>query len=217
MKKGLIAYYPFNGNAKDESGNGHEGKVNGAALANDRHGDSNMAYSFDGADDEIIVDHKPELNAFPITLSVWIRYSGKEDQSIVSKYMNASYNGFYLHKFYPKSVGCSYLSSVHIGIGGDRKNPETNVLSENTWHHIIITVNENKYALFAGGILTREGLAPKGITKPTSRYPLRIGSFNSPGRIVFYFKGQIDDVRIYNRALTEAEVKALFEFEKVKE
>ncbi len=70
LKKGLIAYYPFNGNAKDESGNGHDGKVNGAALANDRHGDSNMAYSFDGANDEIIVDHNPKLNAFPITLSV---------------------------------------------------------------------------------------------------------------------------------------------------
>ena len=68
LKEGLVAYYPFNGNAKDESGNGHNGKVNGATLTIDRHGDSNKAYSFDGMDDEILVDHKPELNAFPVTI-----------------------------------------------------------------------------------------------------------------------------------------------------
>ncbi|MGK5093982.1 hypothetical protein WDW89_18465 [Deltaproteobacteria bacterium TL4] len=50
---GLVAYYPFNGNANDESGNWNNGTVNGATLTTDRHGNANKAYSFDGADDYI--------------------------------------------------------------------------------------------------------------------------------------------------------------------
>ncbi|MDP6927346.1 MAG: hypothetical protein QGG84_09690, partial [Rhodospirillales bacterium] len=49
LEAGLIAYYPFNGNANDESGNGNDGTVNGATLAADRNGETGKAYSFDGA------------------------------------------------------------------------------------------------------------------------------------------------------------------------
>ena len=51
LTTGLVAYYPFNGNANDESGNGNDGTVNGATLATDRNGGSGKAYSFDGEDD----------------------------------------------------------------------------------------------------------------------------------------------------------------------
>ena len=50
---GLIAWYPFNGNAQDESGNGHHGKVNGATLCQDRKGSNDSAYNFDGVNDYI--------------------------------------------------------------------------------------------------------------------------------------------------------------------
>ena len=50
LESGLLAYYPFNGNANDESGNGNNGTVNGAALAADRFGEAGKAYSFDGED-----------------------------------------------------------------------------------------------------------------------------------------------------------------------
>ena len=55
LKNGLVAYYPFNGNAKDESGNGHDGDVKGATLSADRHGVTSSAYSFDGVDDFILI------------------------------------------------------------------------------------------------------------------------------------------------------------------
>jgi hypothetical protein len=50
---GLVAYYSFDGNANDQSGNGHDGSVNGATLTTDRFGTPNSAYSFDGIDDYI--------------------------------------------------------------------------------------------------------------------------------------------------------------------
>ena len=55
LKQGLVAYYPFNGNAKDESGNGNDGEVKGAVLAEDRHGKAESAYAFDGIEAGIIV------------------------------------------------------------------------------------------------------------------------------------------------------------------
>ena len=50
---GLVGWWPFNGNANDESGNGNHGTVNGASLTSDRNGVANKAYSFDGVDDFI--------------------------------------------------------------------------------------------------------------------------------------------------------------------
>ena len=62
LKQGLVAYYPFNGNAKDESGNGYDGIVNGAALGRDRHGVADKAYELDGKDDHIILSKPKPLD-----------------------------------------------------------------------------------------------------------------------------------------------------------
>ena len=59
---GLVGWWPFNGNANDESGNGNNGTVNGATLTADRFGVANKAYGFDGVDDFISVNHNQVLN-----------------------------------------------------------------------------------------------------------------------------------------------------------
>ena len=56
LQQGLVAWYPFDGNASDMSGNGNHGTVNGATLGTDRHGVAGKAYSFDGVDDYIVSD-----------------------------------------------------------------------------------------------------------------------------------------------------------------
>ena len=53
LQSGLVAWYPFDGNASDMSGNGNHGTVNGATLGTDRHGQIGKAYHFDGVDDWI--------------------------------------------------------------------------------------------------------------------------------------------------------------------
>ncbi len=76
LKDGLVAYYPFNGNASDKSGNGNHGTVYGATLTKDRFGNTNSAYSFDGIDDYIMVDLSVSLkfnpNTSSFTLSAWV-------------------------------------------------------------------------------------------------------------------------------------------------
>jgi hypothetical protein len=62
LNDGLVAYYPFNGNANDESGNGNHGTVHGATLTADRFGNANSAYKFNGTDDRIVVVSNALLN-----------------------------------------------------------------------------------------------------------------------------------------------------------
>src|SRR5262245_46022693 len=75
IRSGLIAHYPFNGNATDATGNGHDGTVNGAALATDRYGMSTSAYEFDGIDDSITVLDAGalRLTSTDFTIAAWLR------------------------------------------------------------------------------------------------------------------------------------------------
>ena len=74
LKKGLVAYYPFNGNTKDESGNGNHGEVKGAALTEDRKGEQNKAYSFDGKDDVIEISSSPSIKKMKaVSVSLWVK------------------------------------------------------------------------------------------------------------------------------------------------
>jgi hypothetical protein len=70
---GLVAYYPFNGNANDESGNGNHGMVYGATLTVDRFGNANSAYSFDGMNDYIVTNYSGILGKNPGTISLWLK------------------------------------------------------------------------------------------------------------------------------------------------
>lgn len=86
---GLVAYYPFNGNANDSSGNGNNGTNHGATLATDRFGNSNSAYSFDGVSSYIDCGNGTSLKvANDITVAAWIKSGFSTDQSpeVASKY-----------------------------------------------------------------------------------------------------------------------------------
>ncbi len=70
---GLVGWWPFNGNANDESGNGNNGTVNGATLTTDRFGVANKAYSFDGTNSNIVIADNTLLRPTNITISVWVK------------------------------------------------------------------------------------------------------------------------------------------------
>ncbi|KPA19280.1 hypothetical protein MHK_000504 [Candidatus Magnetomorum sp. HK-1] len=87
LDHGLVAYYPFNGNANDESGNGNDGVVNGATLTIDRYGNNDSAYLFDGDNDYINVKDSSSLDiSSTITISCWIKTKGSASYSgIINK------------------------------------------------------------------------------------------------------------------------------------
>src|SRR4051794_11322695 len=77
LNNGLIAYYPFNGNANDESGTSNNAGVNGATLSNDRFAEANQAYSFDGTKDFLSAPSSASLDlATNGTISLWMYWNG---------------------------------------------------------------------------------------------------------------------------------------------
>jgi len=84
---GLVAYYPFNGNGNDESGNEHHGKVMGPILAADRFGNEKSAYYFDGIDDEIFIGYDSDLDVLgDISICVWFKTDISQWGSLVSNF-----------------------------------------------------------------------------------------------------------------------------------
>ena len=75
LKQGLVAYYPFNGNANDESVNSNHGTVSGATLTTDRNGSAGRAYHFDGVNDWVDVTNNsmPVTGAAHKTMSFWMK------------------------------------------------------------------------------------------------------------------------------------------------
>ena len=73
INDGLVAHYPFNGNALDESGNGNDGIVHGATLIADRYGNTDSAYHFDGVNDYIYIQYDTSLVPANYTVVVWYR------------------------------------------------------------------------------------------------------------------------------------------------
>jgi Concanavalin A-like lectin/glucanases superfamily len=218
---GLVAYYPFNGNANDESGNGNHGTVNGATLTTDRFGNANRAYNFNGTTDFIDVADSPTLDVTSeLTLSVWINeFSANLNVS------QSAYNGRIIEKGYAGQNNGYLLDAV----GSINSNPCSNTAttiktrfiagvgvmgnscySFNNWHHLIATFNQGLLKVYIDGVLdvSYNGTVS---TIPTNNLPLRIGyTQGAAGCGCEYFRGEIDDIRIYNRALSESEVQQLY-------
>jgi hypothetical protein len=87
LNDGLVAYYPFDGNANDESSNRHDGTVNGPTLTEDRFGNANSAYSFDGVNDfiEIANSDTLEIGYHDYTIAAWIKTAPNNNGRIFSK------------------------------------------------------------------------------------------------------------------------------------
>jgi len=196
LEEGLVAYYPFNGNANDESGNNNHGIVNGATLAADRFGNENSAYSFDGVDDYVNVMNLPITDG--VTLGAWVKAASFDSQDymdpVVSQHGSGS--GFELRVGDGHAVMIVTTGGVHsIADAGQ-------VLAVNEWYHLAGTYDGNELKIYVNGVLKKATFVSGTITKYS-------GSLNI-GRNSYWtnrlFNGAIDEVAIYNRALTEDEI-----------
>jgi len=202
--QGLIAYYPFNGNANDESGNGHNGTVFGnTILTTDRFGNSNHAFQFDGTDDYIEIENGLKISNISFSVSLWALM----DQP---KY---AFNCI---------LGQGPMSSntnLHIGFrnNGSQKNFTFDFFNDglnvpNTYtdaqlHHWVCTydANSNERKAYRDGILVGNDISFSDYLGSGKLY---IGIQHLDQRC--YFHGSIDDIRIYNRSLTLSEIQQLY-------
>ncbi len=215
---GLIAFYPFNGNADDESGNGNHGAVHGATLTEDRFGNADSSYRFDGLDDYIDVGRP--LVSGDFTISFWLRSNGLQNRFAVPISQGSmAYRGFgFIFSKTPYN-GFSWGSSK------GRKTSDANwgksawhtlnfhfqqdISKDVTWHHLLATRRGAIIVIFRDGVY-QDSLSDFPINY--GRFKFNIGrasrnkDFNHRS-----FKGDIDDVRIYNRHLNEEEIRVLYQ------
>jgi len=202
---GLVAYYPFNGNANDESGNNNNGTVNGATLTADRKGNANKAYSFDGVNDFItLVDNTFDFANHDYSISIWAKWSCNPNTGThLFDKQGYPINGGNGYRLFTNSNG-----NLSYGVSGSpyKEFVTTNIPQTNQWYNILIVVSitGNTQIYLNGNLLFTD----------ISSAIIGNNAILTIGKRVDYssslFCGSIDDIRIYNRALTETEIQALY-------
>ncbi len=212
---GLVAWYPFNGNANDESGNGNNGLVNGASLTADRFNQNASAYDFNGIDNFIEVTHSPELQFFSnLTISCWVKiedYSTNPTwgtRTILSKPRGYLGSGLFLYSV-NETVGV-YGGGVFNSWPDGYSVNSSEQLPLNDWENIILTYDGSFLRLYKNGELINSTYSTIELDPATT--PLYIGRefLSDPPNYSRWFKGSVDDIVLYNRALTESEITALY-------
>lgn len=180
----LIAYYPFNGNALDESGREHDGKLVNVTLTEDRFAISRKAYQFNGDSYIKIEDAFAEEDFNGVTVALWL---------------------------YPTNINTVLLAHTQdMGLLVDKDNSlwfysviAKAAITKNEWQHLVASIDQ-----FGNVDLYKNGLHIKGGSAefmPPSGEQIIFG-----GSLV----GKMDEIRVYNNALSEAEVAKIYNKEK---
>jgi len=208
---GLVGWWPFNGNANDESGNGNNGTVNGATLTTDRFGNINKAYSFDGSN-FIELSSSVSIESIEIndqfTLSVWFNNQNPNINgvfSLLNKHNPISDKGWEL--FVAQNFMEFYLNDVGT-IGYSPTNNCFPLIPANSWQHLVFSYNQQlqEGKLYLNGVLLCTIVINIDIPDTNSGSLYYGASFSGPDE---YNVGKLDDIGIWNRALTEPEINAL--------
>jgi parallel beta-helix repeat protein len=209
MENDLMAWWNFNegngSNAYDYSGNDNNGIINGASWTT---GISGNALDFDGIDDYVNCGNTQTLNINnSITICAWIKYHTMNywSQVIVGKWASITSSSYvlYLYNLTGGIIGkpgfsVCYNNDLHSDIS----------LQADTWYFIAGTFNQqtDEYKLYLNGVVIYSSTFTGGISQ--SNEPVFIGDCTDSEP--HYYDGIIDEVRIYNRSLTEAEIQELF-------
>ena len=219
LEDGLVADYPFDGNANDASGNGNNGTVNGAQLSADRFGNPNSAFSFDGADDFISIGNgvKPPM---PLTVNVWFNLDTignfiplfRNDRLDGGSFRNGVFLSIRNNK-----LGTQILSG--FSVQSTRKGVITanDVFEVGKWTMMTAVFESvNNFHIYVNG--SEQSVVPNTGTGNSLTYSTADGAIGSVDNTtnnasVFtsnFFDGSIDDVKVYNRTLTDSEIQELF-------
>jgi hypothetical protein len=203
---GLIAYYPFNGNTNDESGNGMNLSIAGTPnLIKDRFNNSNSAFSYNGTSDYLYRNRTTQLlPTSALTVSAWVysdQIDGEEDV-VLSTIDTPDYGGYQITLSRQK-----VYFVVRTPNQEEVKADFNNIKSK--WAHIVGTYDGNYIKLYVNGSLLASNTLSSSIKYGTAN-SFRIGSNETPPGADRKLKGCIDDVRIYNRSLSDVEILSLF-------
>lgn len=206
----LRAYYPFDGNFQDASGNGHNGTANGSVLTTDRNGNENSACYFNGtnATMEIGTGVKP---SFPFTIVAWVNGSG----GLIS---NDSWGTYYYGFHVNWSLTTPQIAFGDGGFSASYSRRERSPLGFGGvapgWHHLAIvaySVTDTRW--YIDGVYYDDQAGGNG-TATSMAYSGGSGRVGRNAASAQYFNGSVDELRVYNGALSQSQITDLPEYDK---
>jgi uncharacterized protein (TIGR02145 family) len=208
---GLVAYYPFNGNANDLSGNANNGTVNGATPTTDRKGVASAAYSFNGSNQYLDIANVINFSRTDnYTLNFWINSSSLAVNNFIFSNENSAMN-FKGYTGFVKPDGKVVLDLLDHYISSRKTIETSQTLAANQWHFIsfIQKGSPDNIEIWINGQKTTTTITIN--TLGTYDYLSSISSYIGRRRYDDQrFTGKIDDIRIYNRVLTATEIQLLY-------
>ena len=210
---GLVAWYPFNGNAGDSSGFGNHGTTSNVSLTTDRVNSANSAYQFNGTNSKITVPTNISLRPNNrITVCAWIRSENKTASAwnmiFSHRYsdLGTPYDSYKIGTF----PTAGYNNRWSFGIGVQSTLTQTELLSkpkvDNVWMHIAASYDGIAMKVFLNGLLDT---SYNTVINTIAYGSIGLNIGNSIPNSSDAFLGKIDDLRIYDRALSTNEIKAL--------
>ncbi len=211
---GLVAYYPFNGNADDASGNGNHGTVHGATLTEDRFGNPNSAYYFDGIDDEIAINNPDILNntkAITINIVFMLKqqrshfspiiYKGETKFDSNNQPINERTFSFWITKFGELHLaGADHIGQQHLNI-------PRNFVKPGVWYNYTGVIDRNKGKIFSyidGHQIAQDNIRTNEPVRNSN--PVLIATTRERNDRFTNFNGVIDEIRFFDRALDHSEI-----------
>ena len=191
---GLVGWWPFNGNANDESGNGNNGSNNGATLTTDRNGVANQAYSFDGIDDYISILRNYQGS---FTTSIWFNSNGNSQYKPLIDAFDVNWE---------IQIIDSFLAYVSFDNSSNYQVFNSSVLiTNNNWNNLICTYNSSILNFYLNGTQIDQFTV--------NTLPINSGNYFLGASLTGsdqYFEGKLDDIGIWNRVLTTCEIQNLY-------
>lgn len=233
-KVGLVGYWSFSGNANDMSGNNNNGVPSNVVLTTDRFGKSNNAYFFNGLDSRIEIDNKIfDVGWHSFTISCWANSSSFEnpnnynDSQIIFNTM--PHNGIGWAMYNGKNPFDSSWNNKYVFLVGSKpENRNWDVVlfngqsiqnrTINTWNHLVLVKKGPIYSMYINGELDKVVIGNNSVSSFLCK--MVFGNIAS-GIDNEGFLGKLDDFGVWNRALTESEIKSIgmlyFSLRKIKQ
>lgn len=205
LQKGLVGDWSLNGNAKDATPYSNNGTVNSATLTTDRKGRTNSAYAFTAASSHSVSlgTGVPSLTGGDFTVSLWAKASsGNGTPSVFSQGIPGSWPTNLFIIYYGDTANSN---GIRIWHGTSIITNTVSVLDGN-WRHVVLTRSGSNFTLYKNAVQAATGTSASNFTSTSST----IGANNNNGTLGQFYNGSLDDIRIWKRALTTAEISTLY-------
>jgi len=203
---GLVGHWELNGNGTDSSGNGNNGAVTGPTPTTDRFGTSGGALAFTSAamNEAVNITNETPFDLTAFTITAFVRLApSTATRVIVSKAPPTGFGNFTLQINADNSAAPTRLSWAHdTPMGNFSAGGSTAALPLNTYVHVAVTMDATALRFYVDGVLNMAHANPPAPGFNDAHVLIGRGTYNG-------FVGAIDSVRIYNRALTAAEIAAI--------